>query len=95
MSSHPRRQQANASELVAPTSEGAMASPGSRSSAVGGQRPEVGRPGVADGAESEQDEEGAPPAPWHFKVLLVGTAGYLIYRLIWFVFWLTGHAWHG
>lgn len=41
------------------------------------------------------DEDGAPPAPWHFKLLLVGTAGYLIYRLIWFVFWLTGHAWHG
>lgn len=41
------------------------------------------------------EEEGPPPAPWHFKVLLVGTAGYLVYRLIWFVFWLTGHAWHG
>jgi hypothetical protein len=42
------------------------------------------------------DDADAPPkAPWHFKVLLVGTAGYLVYRLIWFIFWLTGHAWHG
>lgn len=41
------------------------------------------------------ESDDAPPAPWHFKVLLVGTAGYLIYRLIWFIFWLTGHAWHG
>lgn len=40
-------------------------------------------------------EEEAPPAPWHFKVLLFGTAGYLIYRLVWFVFWITGHGWHG
>jgi hypothetical protein len=40
-------------------------------------------------------EDEAPPAPWHFKVLLFATAGYLVYRLIWLVFWLTGHAWHG
>ena len=43
---------------------------------------------------AEADDE-APPAPWHFKVLLFGTAGYLVYRLIWLVFWLTGHGWHG
>lgn len=41
------------------------------------------------------DADAPPRAPWHFKVLLVGTAGYLVYRLIWFIFWLTGHAWHG
>lgn len=35
------------------------------------------------------------PAPWHFKLLAVGTVLYLIYRLIWFIFWLTGHAWQG
>ncbi len=34
-------------------------------------------------------------APWHFKLLLVGTAGYLLYRLVWFIFWATGHGWHG
>jgi hypothetical protein len=42
-----------------------------------------------DGAE---DEEGAPKPPWHFKVLLVATVIYLIYRLIWFIFWLSHHA---
>ncbi len=30
--------------------------------------------------------------PWHFKVLLVGTIGYLIYRLIWFIGWLRHHS---
>lgn len=40
-------------------------------------------------------EEEAPAAPWHFKILVVGTIGYLIYRVIWFGFWLTHHAWHG
>lgn len=54
--------------------------------------------------QAEHDEQSEEPvdtsdaplkAPWHFKVLLVGTAGYLVYRLIWFIFWLTGHAWHG
>jgi hypothetical protein len=45
---------------------------------------------------AEAERAAAPPrAPWHFKVLLVGTAGYLVYRLIWFIFWVTGHAWHG
>ncbi|MCU1490246.1 MAG: hypothetical protein JWM85_1651 [Acidimicrobiaceae bacterium] len=51
--------------------------------------PEPAATGAAD------EDEGAPPAPWHFKVLLLGTAGYLVYRLVWFIFWLTGHGWHG
>lgn len=47
-------------------------------------------------ATVETEQSDAPVrAPWHFKVLLVGTAGYLVYRLIWFIFWLSGHAWHG
>jgi hypothetical protein len=52
---------------------------------------------TADSDEVADDEraDAHPRAPWHFKVLLVGTAGYLVYRLIWFIFWLTGHAWHG
>ena len=37
------------------------------------------------------DVEGPPKAPWHFKVLLVGTIGYLVYRAIWFVGWLRHH----
>ena len=52
--------------------------------------------GVAEDAEAgddaDDDEEGAPKPPWHFKVLLVATVIYLIYRLIWFIFWLSHHA---
>jgi hypothetical protein len=45
------------------------------------------------GGSYEHDlEEGPPKAPWHFKLLLVGTILYLIYRLIWFIFWLSHHA---
>lgn len=57
-------------------------------------RADAPRPAAPAGPAAETDE-GPPPAPWHFKVLLVGTVGYLIYRLVWFIFWLTGHAWHG
>lgn len=53
-----------------------------------------GAPGAGTAVTAEAEDE-APPAPWHFKLLLFATAGYLVYRLIWFVFWLTGHAWHG
>jgi hypothetical protein len=45
---------------------------------------------VADGGED--DEEGPPKPPWHFKVLLIATVIYLIYRLIWFIFWISHHA---
>ncbi len=41
------------------------------------------------------DDEAPTRPPWHFKLLAVGTVAYLIYRLIWFIFLLTGHAWHG
>ncbi len=40
---------------------------------------------VAPGSE---DEERPVRAPWHFKLLAVGTCIYLVYRLIWFIFWL-------
>jgi hypothetical protein len=40
----------------------------------------------------DYEEEGAPKPPWHFKLLLVATVIYLIYRLIWFIFWLSHHA---
>ncbi len=49
--------------------------------------------GELDASSGDGDEPVKPP--WHFKVLVVGTAGYLVYRLIWFIFWLFGHAWHG
>jgi hypothetical protein len=34
------------------------------------------------------DDEEPIKAPWHFKLLLLGTVGYLIYRLIWFIEWI-------
>ncbi len=36
-------------------------------------------------------ETGPRKVPWHFKVLLVGLAGYLIYRIYWFAEWLPKH----
>lgn len=33
----------------------------------------------------------APRAPWHFKLLLVGFAGYMVYRIYWFIEWLPKH----
>lgn len=49
--------------------------------------------GDAEEGENEEDEEDGPPKPpWHFKVLLIATVIYLIYRLIWFIFWISHHA---
>ena len=33
----------------------------------------------------------AKGAPWHFKLLVVGVAGYMVYRIIWFIEWLPKH----
>ena len=36
----------------------------------------------------------APPAkgvPWHFKLLLIGLAVYLVYRIYWLAEWLPKH----
>jgi hypothetical protein len=38
------------------------------------------------------DEETHPKAPWHFKVLVVGSVGYLGYRLYQGIGWLIHHA---
>lgn len=35
--------------------------------------------------------KGRPKAPWHFKLLFVGLAGYLVYRAYWFIEWLPKH----
>ncbi len=44
-------------------------------------------------SEPEVDEDMAHPrAPWHFKVLVVGTVVYLGYRLYQGVGWLIHHA---
>lgn len=74
-----------------------MSRPTQRATPETASRP-PGAPGVREATADEVeevDEEESPAAPWHFKVLLLGTAGYLVYRLIWLIFWLTGHGWHG
>jgi len=46
----------------------------------------------ADAAVEPVDEGARTRPPWHFKVLLAGTIGYLIYRVIWFIGWISHHA---
>lgn len=60
--------------------------------AAGGRSPGGG---VPEGTPGSEPGEEPIKAPWHFKFLVAGTLGYLVYRLIWLIFWLTGHAWHG
>jgi hypothetical protein len=43
-------------------------------------------------AAEGQDEEIHPKAPWHFKVLIVGSVVYLGYRLYQGIGWLIHHA---
>jgi hypothetical protein len=69
---------------------------------VAGPPPSAG-PGTvpADGGESAEGrvERGEGPnaaakakgAPWHFKLLVVGVAGYMVYRVIWLIEWLPKH----
>jgi hypothetical protein len=33
----------------------------------------------------------AKGAPWHFKLLVVGVTGYMIYRIYWLIEWLPKH----
>jgi hypothetical protein len=46
-----------------------------------------------EGSAEEGDDDAATPvkAPWHFKVLVVGTIVYLGYRLYQGVGWLIHH----
>lgn len=46
------------------------------------------------GAEEASSEDAVlpPKAPWHFKLLAVGTVGYLGYRLYQGIGWLVHHA---
>jgi len=63
-----------------------------------GTEPEQGQRCPGCGAEMNekaaegQDEEIHPKAPWHFKVLIVGSVVYLGYRLYQGIGWLIHHA---
>jgi hypothetical protein len=49
----------------------------------------------ADGAQATSTPAGAAAtakgAPWHFKLLVVGVTGYMIYRIYWLIEWLPKH----
>ena len=47
---------------------------------------------VLPGEHGDEGEETHPKAPWHFKVLVVGSVGYLGYRLYQGIGWLIHHA---
>jgi hypothetical protein len=73
--------------------------------APGGEPPDAASPGtgpqdrcpacgtvVAPAGEAAEEEEVHVKAPWHFKVLVVGTVVYLGYRLYQGIGWLIHHA---
>ena len=49
------------------------------------------RPTPAAAPAEASDDEDAPRAPWHFKLLLVGIAVYLAWRGVQGVGWLVTH----
>lgn len=58
-----------------------------------GQQVEDSGDATEPGAPGEDGEEDRHvKAPWHFKVLIVGTVGYLGYRLYQGIGWLIHHA---
>jgi hypothetical protein len=59
----------------------------------GGPSTEAGEtPDEQDGNEPADEEVVRPKAPWHFKVLVVGTAVYMGWRLYQGIGWLVHHA---
>jgi hypothetical protein len=84
-------------ELVAGPPGAVAASPGSEGtdadssdSDVRDRCPRCGT--VLELEEATDDEDTHPRAPWHFKVLVVGTVVYLGYRLYQGIGWLIHHA---
>ena len=64
--------------------------------ASGAGAPSAGAPSAATVIASGAGPEGGAGAttkraPWHFKLLVVGVAGYMVYRVIWFIEWLPKH----
>jgi hypothetical protein len=53
-------------------------------------RHELRQPTEVEGANGPISEE-HPRPPWHFKLLLVATVIYLIYRTIWYIQRLSHH----
>ena len=72
-----------------PTSRAAHDSHPPRVLPAGDSAPEAG--GEDDEAEGEDEEVRPRRAPWHFKLLLVGTVIYLGWRLYQGIEWLVHH----
>jgi hypothetical protein len=51
----------------------------------------LGSPEAPAGQEGRASTAKLKGAPWHFKLLVVGVAGYMVYRVIWFIEWLPKH----
>jgi hypothetical protein len=58
---------------------------------AGRRCPACGSALASAGAPEEEEEEIHPKAPWHFKVLVVGSVIYLGYRLYQGIGWLIHH----
>ncbi|HET7488340.1 MAG TPA: hypothetical protein VFJ85_10455 [Acidimicrobiales bacterium] len=56
----------------------------------GGECPSCGRVVAAEAEPASGEEEEAPHAPWHFKLLLVATVLYLGFRAVQGIVWLIG-----
>ena len=52
---------------------------------------EAGPPATSTATSEVGGVARAKGAPWHFKLLVVGVTGYMIYRVIWFIEWLPKH----
>jgi hypothetical protein len=85
----------DAGELVVarPASPSAAASGSGDDAGAGRNRcPTCGGVLESAGEPAEEQEEIHPRAPWHFKVLVVGSVVYLGYRLYQGIGWLIHHA---
>lgn len=77
--------------LVAEPSRGAGDSGNDTGAAERDRCPTCGARLAESGPDPDQDRQ-RPKAPWHFKVLVVGSVGYLGYRLYQGITWLMHHA---
>ncbi|HTT91036.1 MAG TPA: hypothetical protein VMF65_15885 [Acidimicrobiales bacterium] len=48
-------------------------------------------PGPAPSRNGTTSLTRAKGAPWHFKLMVLGVTGYMIYRIYWFIEWLPKH----
>jgi len=64
-----------------------------RAGGVGKARPRKGEHDESAGGETEDEESGERQAraPWHFKVIVVGSVVYLGWRLYQGISWLAHH----